>query len=252
MKYIIYMHTFKQTNKSYIGYTGLTLTKRLHKHITNAQSGLDTHFYRAIRKHSPKNIVSKVICECSSKEEALEKEKYYIEYYDTFKNGYNMTIGGDGGWVVPDEKYDEWIRKKSIAISGEKNPTYTGFTDEEILEAAFSYFKKEGQLPKRKWQIYSSEVYGFPKFYSKFRFKKYGSGLKGFVNAMKDLYNLKDDDFKYKRTNSHSKKLSKSLSGKVWYSNEKLKISKQMSKKEIDILNNEEWIKGRKYGTKNN
>ena len=43
-----------------------------------------------------------------------------------------------------------------------------------------------------------------------------------------------------------------SLTGKTWYSNEKLKISKQMSKKEIDIFNNEEWIKGRKYGIKNN
>jgi len=190
------MHTFKQTNKSYVGYTGLTLSKRLHRHIANAQAGHDTHFYKAIRKYGPKNIVSKTICECNSKEEALEKEKYYIEYYDTFKSGYNMTIGGDGGWIVPDEKYDEWRHKNSIATSGEKNPTYTGFTDEEILEAAYSYFQKEGQLPKRKWQIYSSEAYGFPKSYSKFRFKKYGSGLKGFVNAMKYLYGLKDSDFK--------------------------------------------------------
>ena len=69
---------------------------------------------------------------------------------------------------------------------------------------------------------------------------------------MKYLYNLKDDDFKYKRTDIHNKKLSKSLKGKVWYSNEKLKISKLMSKKEIDMINNEEWIKGKKYGFKNN
>jgi hypothetical protein len=25
-----------------------------------------------------------------------EREKYWIEYYGTFKNGYNATIGGDG------------------------------------------------------------------------------------------------------------------------------------------------------------
>jgi hypothetical protein len=245
------MHTFKQTNKSYIGYTGLTLSKRLHKHITNSQSGHDTHFYKAIRKYGPKSITSKIICECSSREEALEKEKYYIKHYDTFKNGYNMTIGGDGGWIVPDEKYDEWCLKNSISTTGEKNPNYSGFTDEEILESAFSYFQKEGQLPRRKWQIYSSETYGFPKSYSKFRFKKYGSGLSGFVNAMKEIYNLEEKDFKYKRTKSHNKKLSNSLKGKNWYYNENLKISKQLSLEEYN-REKDNWKKGRKYATKNN
>lgn len=250
MKYIVYKHTFKN-NKSYIGYTSLSISKRLNKHIQNAQSGHDTKFYRAIRKYGISQIKSNVLCECISREEALEKEKFYISSYDTFKNGYNMTLGGEGGFVVPEEKIEIWKAKKSKSMSGEKNSNYSGFSDKEILESAYEFFKVNNCLPKRKWQIYSSENFGYPKFYSKYRFEKYGSGLKGFVNAMKEIYNLEEKDFKYKRTKSHKEKLSNSLSGKSWYYNENLKISKQLSLEEYN-REKDSWKKGRKYATKNN
>jgi len=35
-------------------------------------------------------------------------------------NLYNMTEGGDGGFVVPEEKLDEWKQKLSIARQGRK------------------------------------------------------------------------------------------------------------------------------------
>lgn len=211
MSFIVYMHTFKSSNKSYIGYTSLTISKRLYKHIYNSQCGHDTHFYRAIRKYGVKDIESKIICECKSKKEALEKEAYYIDLYNTQKNGYNMTSGGEGGFIISKDKYEAWKEKKSKAMSGEKNSRYSGITDHEILEKAYIYFNENGSLPKRKWQIYSSEKYNFPKFYSKFRFEKYGSGLTGFVNAMKEIYNLKDEDFVYKRTKLHQNKITQSL-----------------------------------------
>ena len=31
-----------------------------------------------------------------SREEAFEKEKYYIKLFDTYNNGYNSTLGGEG------------------------------------------------------------------------------------------------------------------------------------------------------------
>ena len=249
MKYIVYKHTF-ENNKSYIGYTSLSISKRLVKHMQNAQLGHDTKFYRAIRKYGLSNIKSSILYESFSKEEVLEKEKFYITSYDSFRKGYNMTLGGEGGFVVPEEKLNSWKVKKSKAMSGEKNSRYTGFTDEEILDNAYKFFKEHRCLPKRKWQIYSSEKFGYPKSYSKYRFKKYGSGLKGFVNAMKEIYNLEDKDFKYKRTDCHNKKLSNALKGKNWYYNENLKISKQLT---IEEYNNDKdnWKKGRKYAIKN-
>lgn len=49
-----------------------------------------------------------------------EREKYWIEYYDSFSNGYNTTTGGVSG-----NKQDD--RQKAIRserIKGEKNPMY--------------------------------------------------------------------------------------------------------------------------------
>jgi hypothetical protein len=35
-----------------------------------------------------------------------EKEKYYIKLYDSYNNGYNMTLGGEGVKLLSlDEEY---------------------------------------------------------------------------------------------------------------------------------------------------
>ena len=99
MKYIVYKHTFKN-NKSYIGYTSLSISKRLNKHIQNAQSGHDTKFYRAIRKYGISQIKSNVLCECISREEALKRSIDYakprkqalLDYMQTIGINYNETL----------------------------------------------------------------------------------------------------------------------------------------------------------------
>lgn len=50
-QYEVYCHTNTLNNKSYIGYTSQSTLKRLHKHILNANYGIQSHFYRAIRKY---------------------------------------------------------------------------------------------------------------------------------------------------------------------------------------------------------
>jgi hypothetical protein len=249
-KFIIYIHTFKSTNKSYIGYTSLTIEKRLHKHILNCKAGFESKFYRAIKKYGVSDIESSILHECKSKEEAKEKEIEMIKNFDTFENGLNETIGGDGGWIVPDAKLERWKKTKSERMSGERNPTYSGVKDIEILEKAYDYFLKTNHMPVRKWQMFSSEEYDFPKSYSKFRFREYGSGLKGFKNAMKEIYSLNDNDFKYIITQEHISRLSNSTKGKHWYINIHTQQRRQCFEKDID---RKDWltaheIKGLKNG----
>lgn len=69
------------------------------------------------------NILLKVVCD--TKDELNfwlnEWEKYYIWYYDSFYNGYNMTLGGDG--TVGRKATDEAKKKMSKAKKGRKrNP----------------------------------------------------------------------------------------------------------------------------------
>jgi group I intron endonuclease len=47
-------------------------------------------------KYGIENIVFEIIDLADSYEELCEKEKYYIELYDSFNNGYNCTLGGEG------------------------------------------------------------------------------------------------------------------------------------------------------------
>lgn len=80
-------------NHSYIGYTK-NLIYRMEKHFKSIKN--NTVLYRAIRKYGIDNFVVKIL-EQPLLEDLSEREKYWIKFFDTYKNGYNMTEGGDGG-----------------------------------------------------------------------------------------------------------------------------------------------------------
>lgn len=48
-----------------------------------------------MNKYGINNFTIEQVEECLP-EELNEREEYWIEYYNSFKNGYNATIGGDG------------------------------------------------------------------------------------------------------------------------------------------------------------
>lgn len=186
------MHSFTKSNKSYIGVTEFTVSKRLHKHYINMLSGLDTHFYRAMRLYGIEDVRTIVLwSETCSKKEAYEKEVYFIDKYNTFKNGYNMTPGGTGGWIIPEEKYKEW--KNKLGHPGAKNTKFCGYTDDEILDKAYEYYTKDPtKFSGSAWAKYSHKKYNMPLSYqSKFRFSQYeGSGFSRFYQAMNKKFNL--------------------------------------------------------------
>lgn len=51
--------------------------------------------YSAMKKYGIENFSISEVEECTEKE-IDEREKYWIEYYGSFKNGYNATTGGTG------------------------------------------------------------------------------------------------------------------------------------------------------------
>lgn len=115
---IIYKHTIG--NDSYIGYTKHTLEYRLKQHIQYAMRGTKSHFYNKIRKHGVDSIVSEVLEECPD-ELLTEREKYYIEKFDTYANGMNSTKGGDGGAIRTGMTNSEEHRKK-LSLSQKGKP----------------------------------------------------------------------------------------------------------------------------------
>ena len=112
MKGIIYKITNTVNNKSYIGQTRQSIQFRWNQHISKKDN---TYFHNAIQKYGKDNFIIETLEECDV-EVLNEREIYYIAKYDTFKNGYNLTIGGDGNKkLLLDNKYDEI---KELYLSG--------------------------------------------------------------------------------------------------------------------------------------
>lgn len=91
----IYKITNDINQKIYIGKTEKSLEKRFHEHYKDAYDKIKEHrpLYAAIRKYGIEHFHIELIEETFIPE---EREIYWIEYYQSFKNGYNATRGGDG------------------------------------------------------------------------------------------------------------------------------------------------------------
>lgn len=120
---LIYKYTSKTTNKSYIGKSmkyRFELRQQHHKKDINSP----TKFSRAKKKYGYDDFILEIIEDNIPKNLMSEREKYWIKYYDTFNNGYNSTIGGEGGNTYANKTPEEMEaikRKISKANSGSNN-----------------------------------------------------------------------------------------------------------------------------------
>ena len=72
------------------------LSVRWYHHLKAAESGSQTHFHRAIRKHGKENFIIEQIDQTNNKKHLNSLE---IKWIEKLQPEYNMTKGGDGGWI---------------------------------------------------------------------------------------------------------------------------------------------------------
>lgn len=98
--YCIYMHKNKINGKIYIGQS-CNLNVRWHPISYKDCS----YFYNAIQKYGWDNFEHVILEDSLSIEEADQKEKYYIEKYNTLNRdyGYNLKSGGNSSYVLSAE-----------------------------------------------------------------------------------------------------------------------------------------------------
>jgi group I intron endonuclease len=99
----VYKATNKINGKSYVGCTG-DYTLRLYHHKRSALqlNEQNSMFYRALRKYGWDAFEWEIICQSLDGEYTMNfLEPYFIEQYDTYKNGYNMNKGGNGTLLYP-------------------------------------------------------------------------------------------------------------------------------------------------------
>jgi hypothetical protein len=80
----------------YIGRaSNLKNRKRTHFRKLKGKHHWNQHLQRAFERDGKNNFCFFIIEYCK-KEKLSEKERQYIRIFDTYKNGYNMTMGGEG------------------------------------------------------------------------------------------------------------------------------------------------------------
>lgn len=117
--YVVYMHVNKINDKKYVG-----VTCRKPEYRWNYGKGYwqNRHFSNAINKYGWDNFEHLILFVNLTHDEACEKEKELIQYYNSNdpRHGYNHTSGGDVNFTMSEE-----ARKKiSDANKGEKNANY--------------------------------------------------------------------------------------------------------------------------------
>lgn len=81
--------------KRYVGKTEFDINKRFKEHCSDAFKSRNENrpLHRAIRKYGVEHFHIRLIEETDFPE---EREMYWISQRDTYRNGYNATLGGDG------------------------------------------------------------------------------------------------------------------------------------------------------------
>ena len=95
---IIYKVTNVINGKVYIGKTKNTLEYRKCEHIKKSKNP-KLYFHSALKKYGNHNFVWEVIYECNNNAELNVAEIKFISEYASNKYGYNLTTGGDGGYI---------------------------------------------------------------------------------------------------------------------------------------------------------
>lgn len=105
-------------DKIYIGKTDLSIEKRFKEHLRAVFRRRDGKrpLYSAMRKYGIEHFHIELVEETDNPK---EREKYWIEYYGSYHNGYNATIGGDGRpWLnLPEEEIVDYYQKNNITLN---------------------------------------------------------------------------------------------------------------------------------------
>ena len=136
----IYTITNNINKKKYVGLSKNCI-KRWYEHKENAKRPKKPYqfrvpLYNAMRKYGIDNFTFEIIEECSQ-DELKEREIYWIKELDTYKNGYNATLGGD----LPE----------GHILRGEEHGM-SKLTEEDVVQCRKWY--KEGKRAIPTWKKY--------------------------------------------------------------------------------------------------
>lgn len=128
------IYAYKDKTKDKIVYVGQTvnLENRHKAHIKYDPFNENTREYnyplsRGVRKYGAENYELIILEQDIDKDSLDEREKYWISFYDTYRNGFNQNTGGSNptSWFV----YDDEVLEKVFTLLKDETKSFV-----EILE----------------------------------------------------------------------------------------------------------------------
>lgn len=117
---VIYKITNLINGKIYIGQTIQNLKDRWYRHCgySGSEGEQNMVIKKAVHKYGKENFTIEELESCQAVD-LNEKEKYWINYYNSYKEGYNATKGGQDGAKMPKliSKTQEIIAKYQKGLS---------------------------------------------------------------------------------------------------------------------------------------
>lgn len=191
-------------HKYYVGQTNRTVEERFNEHIRSKD---ECYLHRAIRKYGKdafivttiEELFAKNIKELSNK--LNEKEIYWINFYKTFENGYNMSLGGENAPFINGHKVDVYLFNGTfvetcdnyIIASNKFNVSYSSV--KEITSGNQSYCKSNDGI----MYVFRDHNDAFSKFNviddvrTVYKFDSNGNLIKnyrGAIEAAKDMIEI--------------------------------------------------------------
>lgn len=143
---LIYQITNLYNNKIYIGKTTTDLLARWNLHLKHAfKEQRRTRLCNALRKYGTNNFTIEVVTEnITNNDELNQLETHFIKQTNSINPtfGYNMTLGGDGGFTDEMREKSKITRQqqgiseehKKALLKGRKEKGYRKLTDQERAE----------------------------------------------------------------------------------------------------------------------
>lgn len=110
-----------KNGKIYIGQTSMKFRRRMKKHLRELEQNIHSNQHlQNVWNQNKSVLIFGIIEECDNIQQLNQREKYWIQYYDSCnpKRGYNKTFGGRN-WKYSKETIEKMrkIKAKDVGLS---------------------------------------------------------------------------------------------------------------------------------------
>lgn len=160
-KWIVY-RAVSPSGKCYVGITSQSLQNRKSKHLSDADNPKRCHTFQFALKKYGDQIKWEVLEKVNNVQCAYTKEKEYIQKFNSYNDGYNETLGGDGGLGYKHTEQTK-IKMSEIKKGKPKHPNTQRAFEKMMRECPPMKGKRHSKETRAKLSKLAKERGGFPK-----------------------------------------------------------------------------------------